>query len=152
MDKAVEQTYRIGYIARKLNVSVETIRTYEREGFLVPIKTATGQRLFNERDVEWAQCIRSLIRKEGLNFEGIRRLLGLVPCWDLRPCSQKERSECVVFKATPTKPCWMMQSQIPLSCRSDDCRSCNMYIKATQCDNLKSLLFDLKHKKNGMGD
>ena len=76
MDREIEKTFRIGYIAKKLDVSVETIRTYERQGFLVPFKTETGQRLFTDRDVEWAQCIRKLIKRDGLNFEGIRRLLG----------------------------------------------------------------------------
>ncbi len=146
MNQVIEKTFRIGFIAKQLAVSVETIRTYEREGFLIPIKTAAGQRLFSEDDILWARCIRRLVKDEGLNFAGIRRLLGLLPCWELRPCSENERSQCAIFKATPTKPCWMLHSQIPVSCRSENCRTCTMYMKATQCNNLTALLFNLKHK------
>ena len=41
-----------GEAARILNVSVDTVRLWERLGRLPALKTATGVRLFDRRDVE----------------------------------------------------------------------------------------------------
>jgi len=130
---------KIGRVARKLNIAVETIRMYERAGLFLPHKTATGQRLFTQQDVEWIQCIRQMVQELGLNLEGIRRILALVPCWELRPCSQEERENCPAFVGAD-KPCWMMLSEIPESCRLD-CRSCHVYQSASHCTNMKLLIY-----------
>ncbi|RMF56226.1 MAG: MerR family transcriptional regulator, partial [Calditrichaeota bacterium] len=74
MKKQNKQWYRIGEVARKLDIAVETIRMYEREGILLIEKTATGQRIFTNEDLNWLRCIRKLIKEERLNIEGIRRL------------------------------------------------------------------------------
>ncbi|MFQ5602950.1 MAG: MerR family transcriptional regulator [bacterium] len=50
-DKSEKKWLKIGEVARNLNIAVETIRMYERSGLLIPEKTKTGQRLFNEMDV-----------------------------------------------------------------------------------------------------
>ena len=39
-------------VARVLNVTPETVRSYERVGRLRAVKTASGLRLFDRRDVE----------------------------------------------------------------------------------------------------
>ncbi len=145
MKKDEKNFFKIGQVARKLDVAVETIRMYEREGLLLVAKTKSGQRLFNEDDLHWISCIRRLIREQGLNLEGIRRLLALLPCWELRPCSEEERKNCPAFYGT-LRPCWTMKSEIPASCASEDCRQCNVYRNASRCENLKELLYQIKHK------
>lgn len=130
---------KIGEVARQLNLAVETIRMYEREGLLLAHKTATGQRLFDESDVHWIGCIRRLIKERGLNLEGIRRLLSLIPCWELRPCSAAERKNCPAF-LNATLPCWMIKPQLSEECRAFNCRDCPVYQSASHCDNLKVLL------------
>ena len=74
---AVQDTkwYKIGEVARKLDIAVETIRMYEREGIFISEKTDTGRRVFNDLDMRWLNCIRRLITEQGLNIEGIRRML-----------------------------------------------------------------------------
>lgn len=130
---------RIGEAARRLDVAVETIRMYEREGLLLVHKTESGQRLFSASDVHWISCIRRLITERGLNLEGIRRMLALLPCWELKPCSESDRSKCPAY-LNAMKPCWMIKAQLTSNCQTFDCRACKVYESAQHCDNLKELL------------
>lgn len=130
---------KIGEVARQLDIAVETIRMYEREGLLLVHKTETGRRLFSASDVHWISCLRRLITERGLNLEGIRRILALLPCWELKPCSQAERNSCPAY-LTARKPCWMIKAQLPGNCQALDCRECRVYESARHCDNMKELL------------
>lgn len=138
---ALEQNpkLKIGEVARQLDIAVETIRMYEREGLLLVHKTETGQRLFSASDVHWISCIRRLITERGLNLEGIRRMLAFLPCWELKPCSEAERENCPAY-LNAMKPCWMIKSQLASNCQTLDCRGCKVYHSARHCDNLKELL------------
>jgi len=141
MSESVSQEwFKIGQVARRLNISVELIRAYEKEGLLITEKTESGQRVFNEDDIYWLQCIRRLITEQGLNFEGIRRLLALMPCWECGPCTEDEKVTCPAYIGT-TKPCWMIKDQLPETCRSTVCRECKVYRNASKCENLKRALF-----------
>ncbi|RMF59866.1 MAG: MerR family transcriptional regulator [Calditrichaeota bacterium] len=141
MKKQNKQWYRIGEVARKLDIAVETIRMYEREGILLIEKTATGQRIFTNEDLNWLRCIRKLIKEERLNIEGIRRLLAMMPCWKIRPCSIEERSECPAFNGA-MQPCWTMKEKIPLTCRAQNCRECSVYQTAAHCENIKEIVYN----------
>ncbi len=134
-----QKWFKIGEVARFVDVSVETIRMYEREGLLIPERKDTGQRLFNQADIHWVGCIRHLIKEEGLNIEGIRRLLSLIPCWNIKPCTAAERRDCPAYLRS-TKPCWMIKPQLSRVCQDEDCRRCQVYQNAMRCENLKSLL------------
>lgn len=137
--------FKIGEVARQLELSVETIRMYEREGLLLVHKTESGQRLFNQADVHWMTCIRRLITERGLNLEGIRRMLALLPCWDLQQCSSTDRENCPAY-LNATQPCWMIKSQLAGTCKTLPCRECKVYQSAQHCDNLKELL--RRHQMN----
>ena len=132
--------YKIGEIARMVDVAVETIRMYEREGILLTEKSTNGQRRFNNDDLNWIRCIRRLIKEQGLNIEGIRRLISLLPCWDLRPCTAAEQRQCPAFLGA-LQPCWTMKEQIPESCRDTNCRQCDVYLSVTRCENLKKVIY-----------
>lgn len=141
MNKVADKAwYKIGEVAKRLNIAVETIRMYERAGIIIVEKTAAGQRVFNNDDLQWLRCIRSLIKEQGLNIEGIRRLLAMMPCWELRPCTVAEREQCPAFLGA-LQPCWTMKDKIPESCRGINCRECNVYQSATHCDNLKQVIY-----------
>ena len=141
--KHSEPYHKIGHAAKSLNISVELIRAYEREGILIPKKTDTGQRLFNDSDVHWINCIRRLINEQGLNIEGIRRLLALIPCWELKPCAEEERNICPAYLGA-VKPCWMIKKDTAGTCAEDNCRKCNVYQSAINCDNIKKMLYQNK--------
>jgi MerR family transcriptional regulator/heat shock protein HspR len=134
--------YKIGEVARKMDISVEMIRVYEREGILISEKTESGQRIYDDRDLHWIGCIRRLIQEQGLNIEGIRQLLALMPCWMWRPCTEDMQQHCVAFNFS-SRPCWTIKDQIPEGCRAENCRTCNVYRSAIQCENLKPKLFEM---------
>lgn len=138
--------YKIGEVARRLDIAVETIRMYEHNDILLTEKTETGQRIFNENDIEWINCIRRLIREQGLNIEGIRRLLSLIPCWEVKPCSEIEREGCQAYQEA-TKPCWAIKNETSM-CNHENCRICNVYLNALRCQNLKKVLFGRREWKN----
>jgi DNA-binding transcriptional MerR regulator len=43
--------YKIGDVARLLGTSVSTLRYYENEGLLTPVRTSGGTRLYNDAEV-----------------------------------------------------------------------------------------------------
>ena len=139
-----EPVFTIGVVAKKIGVSPETLRLYQREGLLLPYKTKTGRRLYSQADIEWIACIRRQITIHKLNIAGIRRLLALIPCWELKPCTVEERSKCPAYR-TNDSVCWQLPVTSP-ECVKEDCRMCNVYRTAGNVGHLKEI-FELSVKK-----
>ncbi len=68
--------YVISVAAELAGVHPQTLRNYERSGLLDPTRTAGGSRRFSERDLARLRRIQELT-SEGLNLEGVRRVLTL---------------------------------------------------------------------------
>ena len=66
--------YMIGVVARMLHVHPQTLRIYEKEGFLMPSRLG-GQRLYSEADVERLGLILELTRDLGVNRAGVEIIL-----------------------------------------------------------------------------
>jgi MerR family transcriptional regulator/heat shock protein HspR len=126
---------KIGEVARHFGISVDLLRLYEREGLLIPLKSTKGTRYFTERDYPWIATVIRLVREARLNFAGIRRLLALLPCWDIRSCGVVRKHDCGTISGA-TSPCWLNHS----CCQPADCYSCEVYRAACQCENLKAFL------------
>lgn len=124
--------YTIGTAAELLQVHPRTLRLYEQAGLLRPARK-NNRRFYTNYDLEWVRCIRHLIHQRGLNQEGLRRLLGKIPCWELRSCAGAEREECKVY-ADRTGPCWEMVSSA--SSHERKCYQCAVYTGARNhvCD------------------
>jgi len=137
-----EPIYSIGIAAKKLKVSVPALRVYEREGLLLPFRTETGRRIYSHQDIEIIALIRRMIQEEGLNFEGIRRILSLIPCWRIKKCTKAERERCSAFFSC-SEPCWKLKTKGVLNC-TDDCRQCEVFRKGYErFNNIKSMLKEL---------
>ena len=68
---------RIGELARRAGVHVQTVRFYERERLLrKPPRSASGYRLYDEQDLEVVQTIRKA-QRFGFTLQEIRRILRL---------------------------------------------------------------------------
>lgn len=134
-----EKRIKIGEVARHFRISVDLLRLYEREGLLIPIKSSKGTRYYTQLDYPWIATVLRLVREEGLNFAGIRHLLALLPCGELRACSQNQKPGCSML-ATATEPCWIHKT----CCTPSECYSCEVYRAAPRCENLKS--FALSHR------
>jgi len=55
----------------------QTLRTYDRMGLVSPRRTAKRGRRYSARDVARLRLIQRLSQDEGINLEGIRRILSL---------------------------------------------------------------------------
>lgn len=67
----------IGEAAEKLHLSIHTLRYYEKEGLLLPVKRAeNGQRLYTLGDIQWIYMIRCL-RDTGMSIQNIKQYLSL---------------------------------------------------------------------------
>ena len=68
---------RIGELARKAGVDVQTVRFYEREGLLdAPARTGSGYRAYGEEDLERLHFVRHC-RSLDMPLAEIRRLIEL---------------------------------------------------------------------------
>ena len=135
---SAEAVYTIGVAADRLNMSVHSLRQYEREGLILTHKTSTGRRLYSDLELEKIRCIKEMIQEQGLNFEGIRRLMSLIPCWKLRNCKKDIKEACYPNK-DKTRPCWSTEAKCahPLQ----DCRDCQVYRKMVHCDDIKAFIY-----------
>jgi DNA-binding transcriptional MerR regulator len=117
--------YPIGIVAELLKIHPRTLRIYEREGLIKPARRS-GKRFFSNNDLKWLKCLRKLIHEDGLNIAGIKRLLTLASCWEIRQCSTEERKDCPAVLDFPV-PCWELK---PRSCRQKelDCPSCEVFL------------------------
>jgi MerR family transcriptional regulator/heat shock protein HspR len=130
--------YSIGTMARLLGVSVHLLRLYEREGLILPAKSAGGQRLYSEEDRARLKCILDGIRVHRLSIAGIQRIQSLVPCWSVINCSDQDRSRCPAYSRA-SKPCWMLKGK-DTTCGPKDCRLCDVYRGASDCESIKQLI------------
>ena len=55
----------------------QTLRTYDRMGLVSPRRTAKRGRRYSARDVAMLRMIQRLSQDEGINLEGIRRILAM---------------------------------------------------------------------------
>jgi DNA-binding transcriptional MerR regulator len=68
---------RIGELAARAEVNIQTLRFYEREGLLLPpVRTTSGYRSYAERDLERVRFIR-LCQGLGFTLREIEKLLVL---------------------------------------------------------------------------
>lgn len=65
--------YKIGEVASELATSIRTIRYYEEEGLLTPIRTPRGTRLYSENHIARLKVILRLT-KLGFSIEAIRKI------------------------------------------------------------------------------
>ena len=102
-----EPVFTIGLVAQKLGISVPTVRMYEKAGLIIPFRTPTERRLYSFADLDRIDFFRKLIKQEGLNLASIQRLLAIIPCWGIRPCTDEMRENCPANNNCKST-CWML--------------------------------------------
>ena len=63
--------YMISVVAELLGVHPQTLRLYEREGYVRPRRTSGGTRVYSESDVDTVRRILHLTRDLGVNLAGV---------------------------------------------------------------------------------
>ncbi len=142
----LEPVYTIGQAAELTGLSMSALRKYEAAGLIVYFRTESGYRLLSKEDITRIRLIQHLIKKKGLNLEGIRRLWALLPCWELTGCTEEEWGQCPVRQGV-NDPCWVINSERG-GCGQNKCRTCEIYRMAASCtEDLKRLVLDLLVKQ-----
>jgi MerR family transcriptional regulator/heat shock protein HspR len=65
----------ISVVAELLGIHPQTLRLYEREGYVRPRRTRGGTRLYSEADVDAVRRILHLTRDLGVNLAGVEVVL-----------------------------------------------------------------------------
>lgn len=94
--------YPIGVAAKLLAVHPRTLRIYENEGLIKPVRKG-NRRLYSTNDITWIRCLRRLIHDEGISIPGIKKLLRYATCHELVGCPEETHCTCeaVVDRAIP---------------------------------------------------
>ena len=121
--------YPISIATEILGVHERTLRIYEQEGLLIPARRGRW-RFYSEEDLSWIRVIRYLIHEKGVSIAGLRRMLSLIPCWEVMGCSLEERKSCPKPRLR-SNPCWLVATR-----PDKKCNLCLVYRLARQhvCD------------------
>ncbi|MBF0187678.1 MAG: MerR family transcriptional regulator [Magnetococcales bacterium] len=141
-----DEMVKIGVVAKRLGISIRTIHMYEREGLFIAFKNPAGTRYFSERDVQWLIEVRRMI-KSGISIAGIRRLMSLIPCWEMKKCHHTGKQDCPVITDN-NSPCWHNKENFCPE-TSQECRLCDVYERRFCVTTLKHFV-DIKFKPNIM--
>lgn len=76
MSKSMKAVFVISVAAELAGMHPQTLRIYERKGLIDPFRTPGGTRRYSRDDIERLQLIQDLT-SQGLNLEGVRRVLAL---------------------------------------------------------------------------
>jgi len=134
-----EPVFTIGVVARKLDISVQTVRLYQDEGLVLPHRTESGHRLYSLHDLDRLQCIRRMITEYGMNLQGIKRMFSLSPCWKIKDGPLDDCKTCPAYFEV-AGPCWSLPV-VGDKCKDADCRNCKVYRLKLDCSRMKKLLF-----------
>jgi MerR family transcriptional regulator/heat shock protein HspR len=75
--------YVISIAANLAGCHPRTLRIYEEEGLLEPVRTETNIRLYSDDDLQRVRVIRYLTQVRGVNLAGVKMLLQLQNIADL---------------------------------------------------------------------
>ena len=74
--RRTQAVYVISVAAELAGMHPQTLRIYERRGLVLPARTQGGNRRYSDADIEVLRRISELA-EEGMNLEGIRRVMEL---------------------------------------------------------------------------
>lgn len=83
MAHARRPVYVISIAASLAGCHPRTLRIYEDEGLVDPVRTDTNIRLYSDEDVHKVRCIRYLTQVRGVNLAGVKLLLQFRDAGDL---------------------------------------------------------------------
>jgi MerR family transcriptional regulator/heat shock protein HspR len=69
--------FMISVVSEMLGIHPQTLRLYEREGFIKPKRSGGNTRLYSEEDVEKLELVLRLTRELGVNLAGVEVILSM---------------------------------------------------------------------------
>ncbi|MGD2113495.1 MAG: MerR family transcriptional regulator [Acidobacteriota bacterium] len=67
----------ISAVAERFQIHPQTLRLYEREGLITPVRSAGNTRLYDEETLRRLETILTLTRDLGVNLAGVEVILNL---------------------------------------------------------------------------
>ena len=95
--------FTIGVAAQMLDVHPRTLRIYEQEQLIIPMRKGKW-RYYTMNDVKWIECLRAMIHEHGISIAAIKKLLQYTPCWNIADCPFEKRKECTAFMSNGLVP------------------------------------------------
>lgn len=93
MAGAHRPVYVISIAAGLAGCHPRTLRIYEEEGLLEPVRTETNIRLYSDDDLQRVRVIRYLTQVRGVNLAGVKLLLHIRDATDLMEDLMRELAE-----------------------------------------------------------
>ena len=119
MVEDTQTVFSISSIAKMLSVHPQTLRFYERAGFVQPVRTRGETRLYSQQDIAQLRLILHLARDLGVNLAGVEIILRMQRQLEDMQCeidhlrqmlSERVQQHCAdrvqtraLIKATPRK-------------------------------------------------
>jgi len=75
MTEDTQTVFSISSIAKMLSMHPQTLRFYERAGFVKPVRTRGDTRLYSQQDIAQLRLILHLTRDLGVNLAGVEIIL-----------------------------------------------------------------------------
>jgi len=94
-----EPVFTIGTASAMLEVHQRTLRLYEEEGLVHPLRKGQ-RRYYSLNDIQWITCLRSMIHDHGISIPGIKKLLQYTSCWNILNCPMEKRKVCTAFRTS----------------------------------------------------
>lgn len=119
--------FNIGVVAQLLQVHPETLRIWEKNRLIEPIRK-NRQRLYSNNDLRRLKFIHQLINEKGLNIAGVQQIISMYPCWKIKKCPGSNlRSE--QDSVNYNKPCWQEEGSYCLLVQdqTDLCSTCRHF-------------------------
>jgi MerR family transcriptional regulator/heat shock protein HspR len=95
--------FTIGVASQMLGVHPRTLRIYEEEGLITPLRKGKW-RYFTINDIKWIECLREMIHAHGVSINAVKKLLQYTPCWNITDCPFEKRKQCTAFMANGLVP------------------------------------------------
>lgn len=70
------KTYKIGEISKITNLTIDTLRYYEKEGLITPARDQNNIRIYSDSDIRWIQFIKKL-KQTGMPLKNIKEYSNL---------------------------------------------------------------------------
>ena len=67
----------ISVVAERYSIHPQTLRLYEREGLIKPVRSAGNTRLYDEESIRRLEIILTLTRDLGVNLAGVEVILNM---------------------------------------------------------------------------
>src|SRR5208283_4427925 len=88
-----QRLFMISVVSEMLGIHPQTLRIYEREGFIKPKRSVGNTRLYSEEDVEKLEMILRLTRELGVNLAGVEVVLSMREKMELMQREMQETTE-----------------------------------------------------------